>query len=307
MFGAIALTALAHANHARARAPGVARALASASGSAAAALPRLTLTPNAGSVARLADPDAAFVVTGGSQGIGLEFCRALLARSRGTVFALSRTPERAEGLVELAAQYGARLRPVAVDLTSPPSIERAAAAISGASARVDVLVNCAGMLHDGSAEGMPERSLAACNADWMHRVYALNAVAPVLLTAALAPLLSKPPADGRARVVANLSARVGSVSDNRLGGWWGYRMSKAALNMATRNMAIELGRKRVLAIALHPGTTDTGLSKPFQKNVRPEKLFTTAYSVERMLAIIECVEPEHSGNLFAWDGEHVPF
>jgi NAD(P)-dependent dehydrogenase (short-subunit alcohol dehydrogenase family) len=305
MLRALALTALAHT---RMRTPALARAHTSASAAAVTALPQLTLTPNEASVARLADPDAAFVVTGGSQGIGLEFCRALLARSAGTVFALSRTPEQADGLVELAAQYGARLRPVAVDLTSPPSIERAAATIAAATERVDVLVNCAGMLHDGSAEGMPERSLAACNADWMHRVYALNAVAPVLLTAALAPLLTKPAAGGgRARVVANLSARVGSISDNRLGGWWGYRMSKAALNMATRNMAIELGRKRVLAIALHPGTTDTGLSKPFQKNVRPEKLFTTAYSVERMLAIIESVEAEHSGNLFAWDGEHVPF
>jgi NAD(P)-dependent dehydrogenase (short-subunit alcohol dehydrogenase family) len=272
----------------------------------AAPTSRLTLERTEASAARLADADAVFCVTGASRGIGLEFCRALLARSKGSVIALSRQPDRSEGLAALREQYAGRLSGVEVELTDQNSIRAAADAVAQRCGRVDVLINSAGILHDKSPEHMPERSISACNADWMHRVYALNAVAPVLMTAALLPLLSKPPL-GRERIVANLSARVGSVSDNRLGGWWGYRMSKAALNMATRNMAIELSRKKVLAIALHPGTTDTGLSKPFQKNVRPEKLFTTAYSVERMLSIIECVESEHSGNLYAWDGELIPF
>ena len=88
---------------------------------------------------------------------------------------------------------------------------------------------------------------------------------PVLTTQAIQPLLSK------GAVIASLSARVGSIGDNRMGGWWSYRMSKSALNMATKNMANEMRRDQVIAVALHPGTTATGLSAPFQKNVRPEK------------------------------------
>ncbi|KAJ1628219.1 hypothetical protein T492DRAFT_594963 [Pavlovales sp. CCMP2436] len=247
-----------------------------------------------------------FVVSGGSRGLGLQFCRALLVSSKGSVIALSRQPEQSDGLHALGEEFPGRLRTISVDLTSEESIGQAATAAAGMCDRVDMLINCAGILHDNSPESMPERSLAACNAEWMHRVYSLNAVAPVLLTAAFVPLLSGPPSS-RPRIVANLSARVGSVSDNRLGGWWGYRMSKAALNMATRNMALELKRKRCLVIALHPGTTDTGLSKPFQKGVKPEKLFSTEFSVDQMLKIINSAEEEHSGHLFAWDGQLIPF
>lgn len=274
--------------------------------SSQAAPSRLTLTPNPASVERLADPEAVFVVSGGSKGIGLQFCTTLLNRSQGTVIALSRQPERSERLCALHEQYGPRLHSIGVDLTNQQSISGAAAAIGALTKRIDMLINCAGILHNNSPDQMPERSITACNAEWMHRVYALNAVAPVLLTGALTPLLSAKPSE-RARIVANLSARVGSVSDNGLGGWWGYRMSKAALNMATRNMAIELKRKRVLAVALHPGTTATGLSEPFQKGVKPEKLFTTEFSVGCMLKIIESLEDEHSGYLYAWDGELIPF
>jgi len=266
----------------------------------------LSLKPNTASVERLADPRAVFVVTGASQGIGLQFCTALLERSQGRVVALSRQPERAEALRALSERYPGRVHGVGVDLCTQPSIGSAAVAIGALTDRVDLLINCAGILHGSTPELMPERSITACDAEWMQRVYALNAVAPVLLTGALAQLLAAKPSD-RPRIVANLSARVGSVGDNRLGGWWGYRMSKAALNMATRNMAIELKRKRVLAVALHPGTTATALSAPFQKGVRPEKLFTPEFSVECMLKIIESLEDEHSGHLYAWGGELIPF
>merc|ERR1719482_380017 len=130
----------------------------------------------------------------------------------------------------------------------------------------------------------------------MARVYALNAIGPVLMTQALAPQLA------RRAVVSNLSARVGSISDNGLGGWWSYRMSKAALNMATVNMANELRRRDVYAVALHPGTTDTDLSVPFQANVKPEKLFTVKYTVDSLLAVLDGLQPEDSGGFFAFDG-----
>jgi NAD(P)-dependent dehydrogenase (short-subunit alcohol dehydrogenase family) len=106
-------------------------------------------------------------------------------------------------------------------------------------------------------------------------------------------------------VVASVSARVGSISDNGLGGWYSYRISKAALNMATVNMALELKRSGVWCIALHPGTTDTDLSKPFQKNVKPEKLFSREFSVRQMLGVVDALDAQHTGGFFAWDGQRI--
>jgi NAD(P)-dependent dehydrogenase (short-subunit alcohol dehydrogenase family) len=109
-------------------------------------------------------------------------------------------------------------------------------------------------------------------------------------------------------VFAALSARVGSISDNRLGGWHSYRASKAALNMLLRNLAVELGRSHPQAVVagLHPGTVDTGLSRPFQKGVADGKLFAPAYSAERLLAVLDGLTPADSGGVFAWDGARIP-
>mmetsp|Transcript_61968 Transcript_61968/g.170274 ORF Transcript_61968/g.170274 Transcript_61968/m.170274 type:complete len:136 (-) Transcript_61968:171-578(-) len=133
----------------------------------------------------------------------------------------------------------------------------------------------------------------------MVHVFRTNTVGPVLVTQALRPLLKS------GSVVANMSARVGSIGDNRLGGWWSYRMSKAALNMATRNLAIELGRQGALAVSLHPGTTDTGLSKPFQRNVQPEKLFSVEFTARSLLDVVTSLEPEDTGSFFAYNGERI--
>jgi NAD(P)-dependent dehydrogenase (short-subunit alcohol dehydrogenase family) len=115
------------------------------------------------------------------------------------------------------------------------------------------------------------------------------------------------PRDRRA-VFAALSARVGSIGDNRLGGWHSYRASKAALNMILRNLAVELGRTHPQAVVagLHPGTVDTGLSAPFQRGVKPEKLFTADHSAERLLTVLERLTPADSGGVFAWDGQRIP-
>ncbi|MBP6380931.1 MAG: SDR family NAD(P)-dependent oxidoreductase, partial [Sphingorhabdus sp.] len=113
----------------------------------------------------------------------------------------------------------------------------------------------------------------------------------------------------RRSVFAVLSARVGSISDNRLGGWHAYRASKAALNMTVRNFAFEMARThpQAIIVALHPGTVDTALSQPFQRGVAPEKLFTADYAAERMLQVLGELTPEESGHLFAWDGARIPF
>lgn len=283
------------------------RAFASA---ACTTAPALSLKQTVDSLERNADVGATFAVTGASRGLGAEFCRAILARSRGRVIAFARNPGESQALQDLASAYDGRLIPVEVDVTDEHSIARAASEVSCRCGHIDVLLNVAGVLHENSRDRMPERSLAQCRQEWMQHVYAVNALGPVLFTAGLLPLLtSRDGSSKRARLVANLSARVGSIGDNRIGGWWSYRMSKAALNMATRNMAIEFKRKSVPlhAIALHPGTTDTGLSMPFQKNVKPEQLFTIAFSVERLLEIIESVERAHSGFVYAWDGKPIDF
>jgi len=106
---------------------------------------------------------------------------------------------------------------------------------------------------------------------------------------------------------AALSARVGSISDNRLGGWYSYRASKAALNMMLKTLAIEHGRrhKKSVVIGLHPGTVDTQLSRPFQVNVPEEKLFSADFSAARLLDVVEKVMPDESGKIFAWDGQEI--
>ncbi|KAK8504535.1 hypothetical protein V6N12_017814 [Hibiscus sabdariffa] len=110
-------------------------------------------------------------------------------------------------------------------------------------------------------------------------------------------------------VVANVSARVGSIGDNRLGGWHSYRSSKAALNQLTKTISVEFGRKKdpVACILLHPGTVDTDLSRPFQRNVPAEKLFTKEFSVQKLLNIINNTKQQDNGKFFAWDGQEIPW
>ncbi|KAJ0017148.1 hypothetical protein Pint_11370 [Pistacia integerrima] len=110
-------------------------------------------------------------------------------------------------------------------------------------------------------------------------------------------------------VVANLSARVGSIGDNRLGGWHSYRASKAALNQLTKTVSLEFARRKdpVICIMLHPGTVDTDLSRPFQRNVPEDKLFTKEFSVQKLLSIIENTKKHDNGKFFAWDGQEIPW
>lgn len=141
-------------------------------------------------------------------------------------------------------------------------------------------------------------------AEHLLRDYRVNTVGPALVAKHFLPLL---PRDRRA-IFAALSARVGSTSDNRLGGWHSYRASKAALNMILRNLAIELVRSHPQAIVagLHPGTVQTRLSEPFQRGVQPEKLFTPEHSAGRLLSVLDGLAPADSGGVFAWDGTVIP-
>ena len=186
-----------------------------------------------------------------------------------------------------------------MDLADESSVRRAVAEISERVATLEVVINCAGLLHDGD-DLFPERKLAHVDPKNLLRLYEVHAVGPLLLAKHVLPLLPR-----RGRVIfASLSARVGSISDNRLGGWYGYRMSKAAHNMAIKNLSIELRRRArgIICVALHPGTVDTELSRPFSGNVPEDRLFSPARAADQLLRVIDSLDDGHHGGFYAWDG-----
>ena len=188
-----------------------------------------------------------------------------------------------------------------IDIQSEHSIQEALDAI-GDTILFDIVVVATGFLHDEHVS--PEKTIRDVNMDYFREVFSVNTYGPALLAKYFLPRLQR----DRKSVFACLSARVGSISDNRLGGWYAYRASKAALNMILKNAAIEMARryKKACIIGLHPGTVDTTLSKPFHRQVQEGKLFTPEYSSVCLLNVINDVEPEQSGKIFAWDGKEVP-
>ena len=247
-------------------------------------------------------PVRAFI-QGGSGGIGLGFVHCLLGDPHvAKVFASSRHPSESTALKRLKDREGTRLQLLSMDVTAEASIADAAAAVSSTTAGIDLLIYCAGILHD--ERGMrPERRLTDVEAEAVLRSFQVNALGALLVAKHFQRLF-----DRSARcVLANLSARVGSVGDNRLGGWYGYRASKAAQNMITRNLSIELRRRcrGIICVALHPGTVDTGLSKPFQGNVGEGKLFSTGQATRQLLQVIDSLSPESNGRFYAWDGKEI--
>lgn len=187
-----------------------------------------------------------------------------------------------------------------MDYTDESAIEKAALSASK-TALFDLVIIATGILHEGGMQ--PEKSLRALSADHLQRVFEVNTVIPALLMKHFLPRLGK---KNRA-VLAVLSARVGSISDNRLGGWYAYRAAKAALNMMVKNASIEIKRTHphAMIVGLHPGTVDSNLSKPFQGNVPAGKLFTPAYAAQALLKVLEALQPAQSGDCIAWDGQTI--
>ncbi len=188
-----------------------------------------------------------------------------------------------------------------IDLTDEATIAAAAARVKADGIVPRLVIVATGLLHEG-ARG-PEKAMSQLDADWLARNYAVNAIGPLLVAKHFLPLM---PRDGTPMFAA-ISARVSSISDNRMGGWYGYRMAKAALNMGLKNLSIEWRRKveRGIVVGLHPGTVDTGLSKPFQGNVAERKLFTASRAAVQLLDVLDGLKPADSGKLFAWDGAEI--
>lgn len=304
-------------------------------GLAAAAPPTASLvggraeTPDA--AARNADPDAVAVIVGASRGVGLAMTQALSGRFKGKIFAACRDPDSAGALQALWQFNPSRLTIVRADVTCEASLAAAAEEIGP---RIDVAINTVGLLHDpdtaaaaaaaandgrpGAGGGMPETAIARLDPAWFARSVAVNTLGPLLVAKHLAPALATRasasassrrhgPPGRRPSVLATLSARVGSISDNRLGGWYSYRVAKAGQNQATRTLAIELGRKGVVVVGLHPGTVETDLSAPFRRNVPDGKLFAVDDAAVRLLDVVDSVNADDAGALLAYDGTTIPF
>lgn len=168
---------------------------------------------------------------------------------------------------------------------------------------LDLLLNCAGQLH--TEQQGPEKSLRQLDPEFFLNSMAVNA----LPTCMLAKYAASNFRHSRPAIFAAISAKVGSIEDNHLGGWTSYRCSKAALNMALKNISIEWrrGLKNVNVASLHPGTTDTSFSRPFQKNVAPEKLFSPAHTAHYLCDVLDQLTPETSGQFWSWDGTTLPW
>ncbi|XP_042519590.1 C-factor-like [Macadamia integrifolia] len=252
------------------------------------------------------------MVQGASRGIGLEFVRQLLdKKDKGHVIATCRNPNGAKSLLDLKRKFDERLNILQLDVTNENTIEAAANSMRERYGSLNLLINATGVLSIPDVL-QPETTLSKVQKSSLVFAYEVNAVGPILVTKHMWPLLKVGGGSGTERdvaVVANLSARVGSIGDNRLGGWHSYRSSKAALNQLTKTVAVEFARKKdpVICILLHPGTVDTDLSRPFQRNVPESKLFTKEFSVQKLLSIVDSVKSNDNGKFFAWDGQEIPW
>ena len=239
------------------------------------------------------------LVLGASGGLGSALVAQFLSDPSITrVFAISRAGESDSIAVSVAEANKLVWIKTEYDEPSMVEVTEQLKPHSGQFGRVCI---CHGLLHSDTI--WPEKRLEDINAENLHEIFQSNTVVPTLWLKSLFNLLKgKQPC-----VVATLSARVGSIGDNRMGGWHSYRASKAALNMVLKNMAIEYGRraKNVKLVAFHPGTTDTSLSKPFQASVPSGKLFTPAFVASQLAGIMNNADVDGQLSYLDWNGEMI--
>ncbi|MGM0677767.1 SDR family NAD(P)-dependent oxidoreductase [Ectothiorhodospira marina] len=232
------------------------------------------------------------LIIGASGGIGSAFVQTLAAR--GSVQRVVATYRSTQ-----PAWEDAKVDWVSLDVTDESDVARLAQEMG----EIDWLINAAGLLHEGTHG--PEKRVAQVDPEFVMQNFRVNTLPTLLLAKHMTPLMRH----GRPALFATVSARLGSIGENALGGWYSYRASKAALNMVIRNLAIEMRRThpQLTLASVHPGTTDTSLSRPFQRNVPADALFTPAYSVNCMLQVLEGLTPEDSGGFWSFDGEALPW
>ncbi|XP_063817751.1 C-signal-like [Pseudophryne corroboree] len=257
------------------------------------------------------------LVQGASRGLGLQFCKFLVTSRHGTrVIGTCREPDSAAELQTLRERHPDALTVLQLDVTSQRDIQEAAHTVAQEFGHLDLLINSSAMLHPS---GKGETSLREVSSEGLSLALATNTIGPLLMAKYFSTLLMKgrgmfgaqSPDQSRQHnaILVNISAKVGSITDNGLGGWYSYRMSKAALNMATKTLSVELGRGKgkVVCVSLHPGTVDTDLSRPYHKNVPMEKLFSPEDSVTYLIDNIDRLGMDHTGKFFSWNGSELPW
>jgi NAD(P)-dependent dehydrogenase (short-subunit alcohol dehydrogenase family) len=228
-----------------------------------------------------------YAITGASRGLGLEFVRQLLNRGD-SIDAGVRSPAEAKQLQGLARETGGRLKIHGLDMSDAKSVDAFAAAV-GQGEPLDVLINNAGVYgKDGKLTGLDYESMAD--------TFAVNTMGPLRLTAALLPALRR----GSARRIIHITSQMGSIGQNGQGGSYSYRITKAAMNMAMRNMHLELQGEGFITVSMHPGWVQTDMGGP-QAPLRPEE------SVRGMINVIDRLKAEDGGRFFSYEGQELPW
>ena len=241
------------------------------------------------------------VIQGAGRGIGYAMAKQAIAAGATQLILTARYPIHTSGFRRLSPSD--IIHWVEMDFLDPTSVSAAAEQIIKKMPIIDRLVMVAGVLTDDITK--PEKRLSDIDTGALHHSYQVNAIGPMLLVKSLWPALRKP----HPLVVASLSARVGSIADNQLGGWYGYRASKAALNQLSHTAAIELARynPESCMVTLHPGTVDTDLSRPFQKKDAKTRPFSADHSAAQLWQVMDHLRPAQTGGFFAYDGRSIPF
>lgn len=253
--------------------------------------------------------DKTYLIIGGTGGIGRAMVEQLINSG-------NREKSSETGGTRVFATYHKNVPDFAadnlywipMDICDEQSIQQAADVIKQQTAHIDWVVNCAGLLH--TAMQQPEKALRQIETAFFLQNMQVNALASLLIAKHFKPFLANAQRTAdKPAVFATISARVGSISDNQLGGWYSYRMSKAALNMGMKNLSIEWARslKDVCVVVMQPGTVNTQLSAPFQGNVADGHLFSPAYSAECLLEVLSGMTAAQSGSFVDWAGESIPW
>lgn len=249
-------------------------------------------------------PQMDALVVGASRGLGLALAKVLLEdHEPRRLFLTYRGESPPAALAELGAQHGDRVRLQPCELTRDDDLEALGTALGQQEAVLGLTLHAAGILHEPGLR--PEKALGQVHRASLARLFEVNSLGPILLARAVWKFIPRQEPSH----FAALSAMVGSIGDNRIGGWYGYRASKAALNQLLRTLAIE-GRRThpgLCITAIHPGTTDTDLSRPFQGNVAPGKLYDPEQSARRIVEVVLSGQPEASGRFMNWDGKPLPW
>lgn len=244
------------------------------------------------------------LIIGANRGIGLALAGELARNSEiGRVIATHRPGRISEELEQLAADADGRVDAFPADVTDPQSLEALAAHIKAVPEALSLAIHAAGILHDGELQ--PEKMLEQSDPQHLAKLFAVNSTGPLMAARAILPDIEK----RQPFTFAAISAMVGSIGDNRRGGWYGYRASKAALNQFMRTLSVECQRRwpEATVVAIHPGTTDTALSKPFQRNVDPDKLYSPEQTASRILSVLQGLGPDQTGRFYNWDGNEIPW